>query len=159
MTRTVRDGAEFAGALDASVPVMASLAGRLVSAADRDDLVQDALLVAWRRRDTYDGSRGTLQNWLLVIVIDQARKRRRRRSPDLWDTVPEISHTDRVADIDLERAIAALPERQRLAVTLHYFCDLPVVDVAAAMRCAEGTAKSALARARRTLTTTLGETL
>ena len=44
----------------------------------------------------------------------------------------------------LRSAIEKLPTRQRLAVTLRYYADLPLADVAAAMGCAVGTAKSTL---------------
>ena len=44
----------------------------------------------------------------------------------------------------LRDAIKKLPTRQRLAVTLRYYADLPLAEVAAAMGCAVGTAKSTL---------------
>jgi RNA polymerase sigma-70 factor (ECF subfamily) len=59
--------------------------------------------------------------------------------------------------IDLEKAIAALPSRQRLAVSLHYFAGLSVVEVAQVMRCAEGTVKSTLSDARSKLKDILGK--
>jgi RNA polymerase sigma-70 factor, ECF subfamily len=59
--------------------------------------------------------------------------------------------------VDLRRALAALPARQREAVVLRYYLDLDVADVAAAMRVAEGTVKTNLHRARRSLAQALGE--
>ena len=44
----------------------------------------------------------------------------------------------------LEAALGLLTERQRLAVVLRYGLDLPLAQVAAAMGCALGTAKSTL---------------
>ena len=44
-------------------------------------------------------------------------------------------------------AVAALPERQRRALVLRYFSDLPVVEVATMMGCPEGTVKTLTARA------------
>jgi RNA polymerase sigma-70 factor (ECF subfamily) len=52
------------------------------------------------------------------------------------------------ADIDLERAVAALPERMRLAVECVYFVDLSIRDTAELMRVTEGTVKSTLHDAR-----------
>ena len=49
---------------------------------------------------------------------------------------------------DLWRAVRSLPRRQQEAVVLRYVADLPLTEVAAAMGCAEGTAKAHLARAR-----------
>jgi RNA polymerase sigma-70 factor (ECF subfamily) len=54
-------------------------------------------------------------------------------------------------DVDLERAIARLAHRQRLAVELHYFIGLGVKEAAQVMGCAEGTVKSTLADARERL--------
>ena len=55
------------------------------------------------------------------------------------------------AGVDLRRAIAALPERQRTTVYLHYYLDLPVREVAQVLGCADGTVKSTLHDARRAL--------
>jgi RNA polymerase sigma-70 factor (ECF subfamily) len=51
----------------------------------------------------------------------------------------------------LARALARLPERQRLAVLLRYDVDLPVRDVAAALGTSEHAAESLLARGLATL--------
>lgn len=48
-------------------------------------------------------------------------------------------------------AVRSLPRRQAQAVALRYHADLSVTDVAAAMGCAEGTAKAHLHHARTTL--------
>lgn len=147
---------DFADWVSPHLPCMLLLASRLVSvSANREDVVQEALTAAWRKRRTYDGSRGSPRAWLLGIVADQARKeRRRRRSVRLVDV---SVHTDQPADVDLERAIRVLPARQRLAVELHYFLDLPVAEVALGMRCSEGTVKATLAHARDRLRRELGE--
>ena len=50
--------------------------------------------------------------------------------------------------VDIERAVQALPARQRLAVDCHYFAGLSVAETAAAMGCSEGTVKSTLSDAR-----------
>ena len=53
--------------------------------------------------------------------------------------------------MDLRGAMRRLPARQQEAVALHYLLDLPVAETAATMGCDEGTVKTHLARARRTL--------
>jgi RNA polymerase sigma-70 factor (ECF subfamily) len=50
--------------------------------------------------------------------------------------------------IDVRRALAALPRRQREATVLRYYLGLDLEEVAAAMNVPKGTAKSLLARAR-----------
>ena len=61
------------------------------------------------------------------------------------------------AAVDLAHAVRQLPARQRAAVVLHYFVDLPVADVAALLGCAPGTVKSQLHDARSALEQALGE--
>jgi RNA polymerase sigma factor (sigma-70 family) len=136
------------------VPAMHQLAARLAGATDGEDVAQESLLRAWRRWETFRPDRGTPKTWLLAIVADQARQRRRRR-PDVLAEAGTVSFEP---DVDLERAIARLAERQRLAVELHYFVGLGVKEVAQVMGCAEGTVKSTLADARQRLREWLDDT-
>jgi RNA polymerase sigma-70 factor (ECF subfamily) len=122
----------------------------LSSLDDADDLVQDALARAWVKRAAYDPSRGSPRSWLLAIVADRARRRWTRR-PKPVVLVPAAVPEPDGHRVDLRRAIAALPERQRTTVFLHYYLDLPVSEVAAVMGCSDGTVKSALHDARRAL--------
>lgn len=54
-------------------------------------------------------------------------------------------------DVDLMRAVARLPRRQRIAVSLHYTVGLSVEEVAETMRVRPGTVKSMLHAARQRL--------
>ena len=114
---------------------------------DADDLLQDALVRAWQRWETYDERRGTVQAWLCAIVLDQSRQRRRRARPDPPAVLPPDMRDDAQA-VDVELAIARLARRQRQVVELYYFAGLPVADVAVALGVGEGTVKSTLADAR-----------
>lgn len=124
----------------------------LSSLDDADDLVQDSLARAWTKRATFDPARGSARSWLLAIVADRARRRwMRRPKPVLPDADRgEVAGPD-AGRVDLRRAVAALPQRQRTTVYLHYYLDLPVSEVAQVLGCAEGTVKSALHDARRAL--------
>lgn len=139
---------------------MGRLAARLTSATDSDDIVQEALVRAWRRRESYDPARGTPQAWLLAIVADRCRRHRTRHwqpaSGQLVDlAAAPVADLDR--SLDVERAVRGLSQRQRMAVELHYYVGLTVVEVAAVMRCSEGTVKSTLSDARRRLLPALQE--
>ena len=141
---------------------MARLARRLAPHADPDDLVQDALARAWQKRGQFDESRGTATTWLLAIVADLARASRRTRARwlkvvDDNADVPEVPAAQRDPDVDLDRAIAELAERQQLAVQLHYFVGLTVEETAAVMDCSTGTVKSTLFDARSRLRALLGD--
>lgn len=151
-------------------PAMARLAARY--SRDADDILQDALVVAWRKRVQFDPARGTARTWLLAITADQRSKAWRRTVRTLsrpWAD-PETGRTlsESVRDLtfdaaspelrlDLRRAISRLPAKQALAVDLHYYLGLGIADVATVMRCPEGTVKSHLSRARDRLRTQLGD--
>jgi RNA polymerase sigma factor (sigma-70 family) len=83
--------------------------------------------------------------------------RHRRPWPPDVEAAPVADLADEVVDREsIARGITQLPDRQRIAVVLRYLVDLPIVDVATAMGCAQGTVKStlhtALARLRVSLT-------
>lgn len=149
------DSADFAAWVRPHLPVMGRVAARLAPDADRDDVVQDALTRAWRKQGQYDESRGSASAWLCAIVAGEARRARTRRRP--LDVAVPASSYDVVRDLDLERAVATLPKRQREVVDLHYFAGLSVAETAAVMGCAEGTVKSTLSDARGRLRDLLGE--
>jgi DNA-directed RNA polymerase specialized sigma24 family protein len=166
-------GAASCAAVDGSDPIeferwvvphlasMAGLASRLVGQGARDDVVQEAVARAWQKRSTFDPSRGSPRAWLCAIVADQARKwfRRRARLARVAAVVQAsgcVSGPDG-GGVDLERALAALPTRMRLAVDAFYFADLSVAETAEVMKVSAGTVKSTLADARRRLRPMLEE--
>lgn len=136
--------------------MMHALAVQRSPRGEGDDVLQEALASAWRKRAQFDPRRGTARGWLLAIVADQARKshRRSRATPTV---LADAAGDDQLPDLDLRRAVAALPGRQRIAVELHYFLELPVAEVAEVMSCAEGTVKASLSAARKNLRASLGE--
>ena len=154
--------ASFAAWVGPSLVAMTRLARRLAPEADADDVVQDALARAWHKRELFDPARGSAGTWLLAITADQARAARRKRVRRLrliddHADLPDAPAAPTERDLDLDRAIAQLPERQQLAVQLHYFLGLAVTETAAVMGCSEGTVKSTLFDARTKLRAALGE--
>lgn len=141
----------FEDAVRPHVSAMWLLATRLAGVDRREDVVQEALVTAWRRWSTYDAERGTVRTWLLVLVADRCRKSWRSERPtlELMDSAgPVHDHED---NLDLTRAVASLPKRQRMVVELYYVLGLPVAETAAVMGCAVGTVTSTLSDARRAL--------
>ena len=116
-----------------------------------EDAVQEAAVKAWRKldqlRDGFD-----LQPWFLGIVANQCRSLRRTR---WWSTarVAEVPGTIDSADEgiardqDLRNAILRLRPRERAVVTLHYFLDLSLEQVAATTRQSVPAVRSQLYRA------------
>lgn len=98
--------------------------------------------------------------WVYRVALNDMRRRRgkRRREARLhaaWGEAPPAGLG--AADVDVWRAVASLPDRQREAVVLRYVTDLRERDVADAMGVSEGAASAALATARRTLAGVLAE--
>jgi RNA polymerase sigma factor (sigma-70 family) len=159
---TAADADAFAAWAGPALVPMERLARRLAPHADPDDIVQDALARAWIKRRQYDAERGSATTWLLAIVADLARASRRTRTRwlrvvDDAAELPETPMTQADPDVDLDRAIAQLAERQQLAVQLHYFVGLSVDETATVMDCSAGTVKSTLFDARTRLRSLLGD--
>jgi RNA polymerase sigma-70 factor (ECF subfamily) len=133
---------------------MISHARRLAGVHDAEDVVQSAMIEAWRRRDRYDQGR-PIEPWLLTIVrrraIDHLRRHARASAATL-PSVDPVDVADRVVDtIDLRRALADLPPREREAVTMAYYGGLSQSEVADALDTPLGTVKTRTARGLRRL--------
>lgn len=135
---------------------MRRLAERMAGPSGRDDVLQEALLSAWQARSRFDPELGHARPWLLAITANHAKKAARAARPVRYQ-VPSAASTVPEVRLDLDRAVAGLPERQRLAIELFYFVGLSTDDVAAVMGCANGTVKSTLSAARQALETALGK--
>jgi len=154
------DQDEFEAWVSPHLPVLSALATRQVGTADAPDVVQEALLRAWRRRETYQPDHGSPRAWLIAVLYDQARRHRirhlwphHRPEPDNPEPTAGPDHAD--DRLDIERAVAALPRRQRQVITLHYLADLPVADVAIALGITDGSVKTHLHNARAALRSAL----
>jgi RNA polymerase sigma-70 factor (ECF subfamily) len=121
-----------------------------------EDAVQEALVRAWER--TMKGEAiDSLGAWVATVALNVSRsgvrrkvaeRRARQRLGAPPTTTPERSHGEA---IDIERAVAALPRRQREVVVLRYLLDLNTAETATTLRINEGTVKSELSRARAAL--------
>jgi RNA polymerase sigma-70 factor (ECF subfamily) len=127
---------------------MSQLAARMAPEADRNDVVQDAMLAAWQSRTSFDPDVGTPLTWLLAITANAARRARRRRRTIPLSEVDraEVQRTDE--SIDVEAAVRSLSKRQQMAVNCFYFLGLSIAETASVMGCSEGTVKTQLSRAR-----------
>jgi RNA polymerase sigma factor (sigma-70 family) len=161
MTRVLPDesvapehGVEFAAWVRPHLAALTAFAILEVGVSDADDIVQETLVRAWRRRSTFDAARGSARAWLAAILRDRARQHRVRLRPHPVGVVREAA-TDLSSRDEVDAAVSALPRRQREVVTLHYLLDLPVREVAAVLSISEGSVKSHLFDARAALRKTL----
>jgi RNA polymerase sigma-70 factor (ECF subfamily) len=129
-------------------------------AQDAEDLLQDVFLQAFRKLDSFRGE-SSLGTWLYRLAVNQCldflrgRQARMARSTDSFedDTVPEPSSPAPVVPaaisrVDLERAVARLPEGCRLAFVLHDVEGFAHHEVAELLGISEGTSKSQVHKAR-----------
>ena len=118
---------------------------------DAEDVVQEAWTRATRRLAGFEW-RSSLATWLQSIVINCARERWRVAT---WESLGDAD-ASRTAHgvgeaIDLERAIASLPEGYRAVLVLHDVEGYTHAEIAALCGISEGTSKSQLFHARRAL--------
>lgn len=156
-------GDEFEEWVRASWSLMRMIAERVAGQSHRDEALQEALLAAWRHRDSYDMERGSARSWLAAITTNAAKRTARQAAravtAGLEDSGPDLSDelSNHLETLEVDAAIRRLPERQRLAVELHYFVDMSIQETASAMGCAEGTVKASLFAARANLKKYLSE--
>jgi RNA polymerase sigma factor (sigma-70 family) len=117
------------------------------------DAVQNALVRAWRDLPTLrDPERfdAWLHRLLVRCCIDETRRSRRQRfDVELTElSAATADHESALAARDaLERGFRRLEPEQRALIVLHHYLDLPLPEVAFALRIPLGTAKSRLHRA------------
>ena len=131
------------------------------NAADAEDVAQEAFVKAWRALPRFRPGR-PLRPWLLTIVANEARNRRRaagRREGLALRAAREEARTEAeagspeaalLAGARRETLLAAmnrLPDHQRLVLGCRYLLDLDERETAAALGVRPGTIKSRTARA------------
>lgn len=118
-----------------------------------EDTVHEALARAWEHRGPIDH----LDRWVLTVALNLARNRCRKLRREVLGQVVDRSSLDQPSgvSVDLERALRALPTRQREVLVLHYLLDMNVAQVADLLRLSPGGVKHALHRGRASLATAL----
>ena len=141
----------------------------LGSAADADDAVQETMVRAWTRRDSFE-HRSSVHSWLYRIAtnvcLDMLRRRSRHAVPTDLDGLEVLTHDQDLqaagdpADIvtgrdDIELALMvalrALPARQRAVLILREVLRWSAPEVADLLGTTVASVNSALQRARATL--------
>lgn len=150
------DGESFRANLVALIPFLRAFAQTLSGRREEaDDLCQEALAKAWQARATFEPGTN-LKAWLFVILRNQfySEKRRAWRQKP-WDQgVADqtlVSHGEQQSALslsDLARNLRLLPDEQREALILVGAGGFSYEEAAGICKCAVGTIKSRVARAR-----------
>ncbi|WP_030454771.1 SigE family RNA polymerase sigma factor [Herbidospora cretacea] len=115
-----------------------------------DELVQVAvtrLYLNWSRVRAVENPDGYARTVLVNAYLAERRSSWVRRVIPLGGQgEPLAAEGDVDGALDLRRALADLPPRQRAVLVLRYYCDLSVEETARTLRCSQGNVKSQAAR-------------
>jgi RNA polymerase sigma-70 factor (ECF subfamily) len=124
------------------------------------DLAHDIAAEAFARLLTRWRTVKEPKAYLYVIAGNLARDHWRKQQQDR-SLLTHLAHSTPTSspatDPWLRDLVERLPERTRMPVLLHYYADLPVSAIAAALHKPEGTVKRLLSEARTALYTTMTE--
>jgi len=118
-----------------------------------EDIVQDAFVkVVGRFGHLRSGS--SFEAYLRRTIVNLTKNTWRRRSVERAhqaDALPELRDVEAADGAVVERmmvlrTLRSLPERQRTAIVLRFYEDLPEGDIASIMRCPAGTVRSLISR-------------
>ena len=141
----------FGALFFAHAPRLVRLAG-LLGDDDPEDVVQDSFCKLYAARGRLQAEDAKVVSYLNRIVVNEVRSRQRRRQvarrdAHLLTTVdmgdPTAVHDDRQAVVE---ALAGVSARQREALVLRFWMDLPLAAIADAMGVRIGTVKSQISR-------------
>ena len=142
------------------------LATRMVgSRGEAEDLLQEIFLLAYRRLDTFKGD-AKVSTWLYRIAVNRCLDHLRSRGAKMAQAMTALDEghaahgsvdasSSAVHRVDLERAIARLPDGYRAAFVLHDVEGLQHREIAVLLGVSEGTSKSQVHKARLRLRTLL----
>ena len=117
---------------------------------DAEDVAQEACTRACMRWSRLDNPTAWVVRVATNLSLDRWRRAQRARAHQAHLATADFSVIDD-RRVDLHRALAMLPKRQRDVVVLRYVADLSEADTAAALRCAPGTVKAHAARGLKAL--------
>jgi RNA polymerase sigma-70 factor (ECF subfamily) len=165
--RAGRGDAEAVRALiDGKLPRILTLARRMLAdPAEAEDVAQETFIRAWKAARTWRPGRARFETWLYRVALNLCYDRLRRRGrfggepPDRPDEGPAPDRNLHARDVGrrVEAALAALPVRQREAIVLAHYQELPAAEAAAILGVSIEALESLLSRGRRTLRAALAD--
>jgi RNA polymerase sigma-70 factor (ECF subfamily) len=166
MRRTAKgDAVAFRALADAHLSKIMNYAYRLLhDRSEAEDVAQETFLRLWKDAGRFE-PKARVTTWLHRIAhnlcIDRLRGRREQPSETLDEERTSLEPgglLDRKeVALEVEQALAELPERQRAAITLVHYQGLTNVEAAAVLEVNVDALESLLARGRRSLREKLGE--
>ncbi len=157
----------FRGLVDRHLPTVLAIARRMLrDDAEAEDVAQETMLRLWRNAAGLELGPNGVRPWLRRVASNLCIDRvRARRNTTVVEEVPEESApptqlrhlAERELGARVDAALQALPERQRLALTLFHYEGMSQIEVGEVLGISDEAVESLLARARRTLKVALKE--
>ncbi len=157
---TRRDASAFATLVQRYEKQVYRVVWRLTNGhTDAEDIMQEVFLRLWRNPGQLREA-GALKGWLMRVASNLAMDRFRARPMQDLDQAVDVSDGKPSAEAEMARqwtgkkidqAIATLPDRQKLALTLVHFEQMGNIKAASIMEVSVDALESLVARARRTL--------
>jgi RNA polymerase sigma-70 factor, ECF subfamily len=153
------DAAAFEALYRENVKRVYALSCRMTGSADlAEELTQEVFVRAWRKLGSFRGE-SAFASWLypltVNVVYSEGRARRRRESRvQVSEDLAALAGSTRAHGperLDLEKAMAGLPEGAREVFVLHDAYGYKHQEIASMTGIATGTSKAQLHRARRLL--------
>jgi RNA polymerase sigma-70 factor, ECF subfamily len=134
--------------------------------ADAADAAQEAMIAVVRGLARFDG-RSSFGSWVYRVAtnasLDELRRRKRRAAAPLPEQLGTNEHARGPAPdalvgdrIDVDAALARLPEEFRVPVVLRDLCDLDYAEIGQVLQIPAGTVRSRISRGRAALAQLLG---
>ena len=151
--------------LQRQLPAVSRYVDRMLGqAAETEDIVQEVFLRLWTQASRYDPGVAQVSTWLHRIAHNLCIDFFRKQQPLDFEaqpkeasggSEPDAEHRSGMLRQDVRLALLNLPERQRSALILCHFQELSNKEAAAVLEISVDALESLLARARRTLRSTL----
>jgi len=155
------DAAAARALVSSKLPRMTRLAYRMLGDAQAaEDVAQEAMLRAWKQAPTWRPGAARFDTWLhrvaLNLCYDRLRRRREVQDNDLPERIdpgpaPDQGLLDQDLAIQVQVALAGLPDRQREAIILCHYQEMSNIDAASLLEVSVEALESLLARGRRSL--------
>jgi RNA polymerase sigma-70 factor (ECF subfamily) len=160
------DHAAFRDLVERHQHLVVGMVARMIGAADAEDIAQQVFLNVWKSAPRWRPEAKVL-TWMLTItkrlVFNESRRRSRGRivrqpeteeeSPEFPDQAPSPDQSLRDAELHaaVEKAMASLGEKERMAVILRRHEGIPYEEIASILKMSVPAVKSFLFRARNSL--------
>ena len=149
----------FRGLVDRHLPTVLAIGRRMLrDDAEAEDVAQETMLRLWRNAAGLELGPHGVRPWLRRVASNLCIDRvRARRNTTVVEEVPEESAppsqlrhlAERELGARVDAALQALPERQRLALTLFHYEGMSQIEVGEVLAISDEAVESLLARARR----------